>query len=59
LWNVAYTYSVNGPNSKYTANLESEHHQCAMIYVADGSGGLSLRDFAVAVETNDPIGNPW
>ena len=59
LWNLAYTYSVGGPNAQYTANIESEHHQCAAIFVADAEGGLTLRDFAVAAETHDPIGNPW
>lgn len=59
LWNVAYTYSASGPNAAKTANIESEHHQCAAVFIYDGAGSLALYDFQVAVETHDPIGNPW
>jgi hypothetical protein len=59
LWNLAYTYSATGPNAAKTANIESEHHQCAVVYVLNAQGGLVLYDFHTAVETHDPINNPW
>ncbi len=49
LWNLAWTYSYTGdpygpqppdgptgPNNAYTSTIESEHHQCAFVYVCPG-----------------------
>jgi hypothetical protein len=64
LWNVAYTYSSSGPNWKQTGSIESEHHQCMMLFAQDivepdGTKGARPLDFLVAGEKHDPLGPFW